>query len=85
MGSGHRVHTAAPGTAVHARFEGSTKSTLGHAELSKDGALQLAGDAHLGARSLLAMRALATCNTETAFQTASSKPRKKGFGGFFGP
>lgn len=72
------MHGAAPGAAVHARFEGSTKSTLGHPELSKDGVPQLAGDARLRACSLLATRELASCNTETAFQTASSKPRKKG-------
>lgn len=56
----------------------STKSTSGHPELSKDGVPQLAGDTRLRACSLLATRELASCSTETAFQTASSKPRKKG-------
>lgn len=37
----------------HTRFEGSTKSTLGHPEVSKDDVPQLAGDIHLGVCSLL--------------------------------
>lgn len=77
------MHSAPLGAAVCVRFEDSTKSTLGHPKLSKDSVPQLAGGARLGVCSLLTMRELTSCNTETAFQTASSKARKKGIIFFF--
>lgn len=56
MGSGHQAWSAAPRAVARIRFEGSTKSTLGHPEMSKDGVPQLA-DVHLGVCSLLTKEA----------------------------
>lgn len=68
--------------AADARFEGSTKTILGHPALSKDCVPQLEEDAHLRVCSLLRMRAQLAATQKLHFIFASLKQRKKGLGFF---